>query len=373
MTAGWKQRIPSAPLNTQHTGGLPPRLAYSWKRTVVDERFGGEREARQGFPLPGMVKTPIVTWALLSANVVIWLVATAAGGTEDPEVLLNFGATFGPLIARGEYWRLFTAMFLHVGPVHLLFNSFALFVFGRLAERVFGHFRFLTVYILSGLSGSVASYLLGSIAIGAGASGAIFGVLGALVAFFAAQREAFGAVAWQNLTGLLLLAAINLAFGFAVPGIDNWAHMGGFAAGTVLGLALAPRYGLVKSPFGTPMSMVRTALLMRKWWVVPAVLSLLLMGVWMATVTLPDNPYSRVYRAESYFMQEEYEAAFDELEQAIRLNETMAEAYLLRGRIFVALGDKARARADAAMALRFGDSAIKEEAIALLVAMDSLR
>ena len=104
-------------------------------------------------------------------------------------MLLNFGAMFGPLIASGEYWRLFTAMFLHVGFTHLFVNGFALFVFGPIVERAFGPTKFLTIYLLGGLTGSVASYLLNSIAIGAGASGGVFAVIGGLAAFFVVQTQ----------------------------------------------------------------------------------------------------------------------------------------------------------------------------------------
>ena len=99
---------------------------------------------------------PVVTWALLAVNILVWIATEIAGGSEDTQVLLDFGAMFGPTIANGEYWRLFTAMFLHVGLMHLLFNGLALLIFGQVVERTYGHLQFVIIYVLAGLAGSVA-------------------------------------------------------------------------------------------------------------------------------------------------------------------------------------------------------------------------
>ena len=123
----------------------------------------------------------------------------------------------GPLIATGEYWRFFTAMFLHAGPIHLFFNCFALFIFGRLVEGVYGNARFTTIYLLAGLSGSVLSYMFNRDAIAVGASGAIFGILGAFAAYFVAHRDTLGEMGRRNLTGLATIAAINLGIGLGHP------------------------------------------------------------------------------------------------------------------------------------------------------------
>ena len=328
-------------------------------------------KVEQGGPFPGWDRRPVVTWTLLGANVAIWLATLVAGGSEDSEVLVDFGAMFGPLVANGEYWRLFTAMFLHVGLAHLAFNSFGLLIFGSLVERAFGHARFLIVYVLAGLFGSVASYLFNSIAIGAGASGAIFGVLGALGAFFVIQREASGRMGQRNLTGVLFLAAINLLYGLATPGIDNWAHVGGFVAGFALGLALAPKNRLQRNAFGAPVGLVDLNSLARRWWVVPLATVVLSIGAWMGTLTLPDNAYTRVFQAERYFRQENHTMALEEIDNALRLNVMVAEAYLLRGRIYADLGDTKSARSEIGRALQIGDRATRAEAIALLVSLRS--
>lgn len=300
-------------------------------------------ETQRQFQLPGVGSAPIVTRALLIANVLIWLTATAAGGTEDSEVLLDFGAMFGPLIADGQYWRLFTAMFLHIGLAHIFFNGFALFIFGQLVERAYGHARFLTIYILAGLAGSVASYIFNSIAIAAGASGAVFGVLGALAAFFVTQRELFGKMAQRNLIGLLVLGAAALGYGFFDPRTDNWAHMGGLAAGFVLGLVLAPRYSLRRSVFGLPMGMRDTSSLIKRWWVAPVAVTLLLAGTWIGSATLPDNSYSHVLRAERLFNRQELDLARDEIRKAFPLDRSVRPSPSAQARaieLFVLLGPR---------------------------------
>ena len=171
---------------------------------MVTDHIYPEEDRGLGPAASGLTRRPLVTWALLAVNVVVWIAATRAGGSEDRQVLLDFGAMFGPLIADGQYWRLFTAMFLHVGLVHLAFNGFGLAIFGSLVEGAYGHARFALIYLVSGLTGSVASYLVNSIAVGAGASGAIFGVLAALAAYFAAQRKVFGETAKRSMIGILI-------------------------------------------------------------------------------------------------------------------------------------------------------------------------
>ena len=294
----------------------------------------------------GLTRRPLVTWALLAVNVLVWLAATVAGGSEDRQVLLDFGAMFGPLIAEGQYWRLFTAMFLHVGHVHLALNGFGLAIFGSLVEGAYGHVRFLLIYVVAGLTGSVASYMLNSVAVGAGASGAIFGVLGALAAYFAAQRRVFGETARRSMIGVLILAAINLAFGFIMPGIDNMAHLGGFAAGIALGLVLAPSYKVVMSVFGTSVVRTDSRRLGGRVWVIPLAIAVLAAGAWFATVTLPDNGYTHYYRAVDHFEAGIYDLALSEADRATTLDPLMIEAYYLKARTRETLGDRRGALAE---------------------------
>ena len=299
--------------------------------------------------LPRGRRQPTVTWVLLAINTIGWIAMESAGGSEEPHVLLDFGALSSPLIANGEYWRLFTAMFLHVGFMHLLFNGIALLIFGRLVERIYGPVRFGLIYVLAGLAGSIASYhFLDPGATGAGASGAIFGVLGALGGFFFAKRDVMGEMGRQSLSGIGAIAAINLFFGFVTPGIDNWAHMGGLVGGFVLGVAFAPRYQHqpAPGPFAIGEQVVDTNSLARRWWVVPAAVAVLSAGTWLGTAGLADNAISRIYSAERHLESQSYDEALDDVNRAIRLDPYVARSYYVRARILADLGDASKAQGE---------------------------
>lgn len=196
-----------------------------------------QRSVRIPLAKPRWVKVFLVI------NVAIWLLMTLAGGSENPEVLIQFGANFSPLIVQGEIWRLFTANFLHIGVLHLAFNSFALNALGQEAEALFGSPRFIVIYLLAGLSGSIFSFGLHTgVALSAGASTAIFGLVGALISFFVRNRKHFGSVGGRRLNSYIGIAALNLFIGLSVPGIDNLGHIGGFLGGSILGWLLCPFY-----------------------------------------------------------------------------------------------------------------------------------
>jgi membrane associated rhomboid family serine protease len=176
------------------------------------------------------------TTVLIGLNLAAFLVEVVRGGLRNLDVLVRMGAMVPLLVAQGEYWRLVTAMFLHAGPVHLAFNTLALYLFGGLVESALGTARFLAVYLVAGLFASAASFALsppGAVAVGA--SGAVFGLLGAWLAFNLRRRSL--SLAQSNIQGALLLIGINLALGFTVRGIDNVAHIGGLVAGVVAGFA----------------------------------------------------------------------------------------------------------------------------------------
>ena len=192
---------------------------------------------------------PLVTRILLGINVAVFVAMTAYGyfaygtllGSQNNQVLFDFGAKFNAAIAQGQTWRLFTAMFLHIGAIHLLVNLYALNALGPLVEGYFGHQRFTAIYILGGLFGSLASYAF-SLNPSAGASGAIFGLAGATTVYFLRYRENFGARGRAILQNMLLIIGINLVFGLSVPGIDNWGHIGGLLGGALVAYGLLPKY-----------------------------------------------------------------------------------------------------------------------------------
>ena len=184
---------------------------------------------------------PRVTYVLLAINVLAWLAMSLMGGSTNPYTLILFGAKYNPLIAAGQVWRLLTSCFLHIGLVHLAFNSYALWVLGNDVERRFGYARFLALYLLAGVSGSVASFLAND-SLSAGASGAIFGLIGAITIYFIVYRQQFGRWGRRRLVNLGGVIALNLFFGLTNPSIDNLAHIGGLLAGALLGWAYCPRY-----------------------------------------------------------------------------------------------------------------------------------
>jgi rhomboid protease GluP len=208
---------------------------------------GGEAAGRPQFYI--RMSPPTWTRILLGCNIAMFVAMIAYGiivysdwnGTQNARVLITFGAKVNELIALGQYWRLLTAMFIHIGVFHILFNLYALNSLGPLVEGFFGSRRFLIIYFIGGLWGSVASYAFSS-ALSAGASGAIFGLAGATTVYFLRYRENFGARGQAILQNMLVVIGINLALGAFSQGIDNWGHMGGLVGGAAIAYGLLPRY-----------------------------------------------------------------------------------------------------------------------------------
>ncbi len=313
-----------------------------------------------GFRVPRSGR-PLVTWTLIIANVLVWVateVSVRSQPIESAEVLQRFGAIQGQLIASGEYWRLFTAMFLHSGIVHLAFNCAGILIFGFQLEPLYGRVRFVLIYILSGLAGSVVSYALNislePYAIAVGASGALFGIIGGLVAFYALNRDKMGNMGSQNLIGLLILVGINLVFGLVTTGIDNYAHMGGLAAGFLIGLAFSPDFRPVFGPFGQILRVDDANSALRRWWVIPLTLIVLVAGTFIGNRNVGPLPDPFVSQAAEHRIEGEIGAALDALERAIEIDPTYGPAYLERARLMADMGNTDLAIADAARALRLG-------------------
>jgi rhomboid protease GluP len=199
------------------------------------------------------------TIIFLVANIFVFLLMTLYGGSENPETLRAFGAKFNSLINEGQWWRFVTPVFMHIGPVHLIFNMYGLWMLGPYVERLYGSAKFVVFWVVSGIAGVAASYLtvvrpgmhdgpLGSFLFrsldgpSAGASGALFGLIGVLFVFGIKFRHelpdgfkrAFG-------TGMLPTILINLFIGYVFPFIDNAAHLGGLACGAALALVVGYR------------------------------------------------------------------------------------------------------------------------------------
>lgn len=184
-------------------------------------------------------KKPFVTYLLIAINAVVFLAMYLFGkGSNDVYTLLNFGANYGPFVRMGEYYRLLTSAFIHIGVLHFLMNNYALYIIGTQLESFLGKFKFLAVYLLSAVSGSLLSIVF-SDNISAGASGAIFGLFGSLLYFGYHYRVYLGTVLKSQVIPLIVL---NLIIGFTVSGIDNAAHIGGLVGGYLITMALGVPY-----------------------------------------------------------------------------------------------------------------------------------
>jgi rhomboid protease GluP len=216
--------------------------AISIQSVVAEEQERVERRyARALFSRA----TP-VTYALLAANVGVFLLMTiVSGGPEDTDTLIAFGAKTNRLLQSGEWFRLITPIFIHAGLLHLLLNSYALWVVGTQVEKLYGSARFLLIYLLSGIGGVAGSYF-GQIFLqkpydlpSVGASGAIFGLFGVLAVFgFRYRREMPPAIRRAMTAGVLPVIAVNLIIGFSIRFIDNSAHIGGLLTGAALTLII---------------------------------------------------------------------------------------------------------------------------------------
>jgi membrane associated rhomboid family serine protease len=179
---------------------------------------------------------PSVTQTLIIINVAVFVAELAAGSSVGGSVggsVMQHGALFGPAIhINHEYWRLVTSGFLHYGFLHILFNMVFLYFVGQMLEPAIGHLNFLAVYLASLVAGSFGALLFTPDALTAGASGALFGVFGALLVVARAR----GIPIWQSGLGLTLV--INLVFTVSVSGISIGGHLGGLVAGVICGFAM---------------------------------------------------------------------------------------------------------------------------------------
>ena len=210
-----------------------------------------------------VARRPYVTYGLIAINVVIFIIRALSYEIDLNLVLAganNAQAVFG----NGEYWRLFTSMFLHAsiyasanrfafeGSMHIIFNMFTLYYVGTIVERAYGHGRFLAIYLLGGIVGSLFSASLND-SFSIGASGAVFAVLAAEYVFFRKHTPLMGESARQRTRSLLVLAVFNLAAGVLTQfggsmRIDNWAHLGGAFGGFVLATLVGAHYVPILRP-----------------------------------------------------------------------------------------------------------------------------
>ena len=185
----------------------------------------------------------LVTRAIVVVNLVVFALMALSSGTlfsPSGETLIEWGGNFGPKTLGDEWWRVFTSTFIHIGIIHVGLNMWVLWDAGHLVERLVGNVGFLVLYVISGVFGSVASVYWNNDVLSAGASGAVFGVFGALMGFIMLRGDSIPKSILGPLrnSGFAFLG-YNLIFGYAIDWIDNAAHIGGLVAGFVCGVLMS--------------------------------------------------------------------------------------------------------------------------------------
>ena len=277
-----------------------------------------------------------ITAVLVGINV-IWFVAMVIKGVSatqpNTDQLLRWGANYGPLTLTGQWWRILTAMFVHIGILHLAINMWCLWDLGLLAEYLYGPRTFLAVYLISGLAGSIVSLVRNPLVTSAGASGAIFGIAGALIAtLYLGKLAAPRGTLRSSLVSLIVFAGYSLAYGLLKGGVDNGAHIGGLISGLVLGSVLS-----------TDFHRRHTWLASVRRFIFPAFVVLLLAGA--LAVRYSYWPVVRLERAEQTFRKGDILGAIAELNDVIKARPKYAPAWRLLGTAYLQTGQQEKAQA----------------------------
>jgi membrane associated rhomboid family serine protease len=246
-------------------------LSYKAKATGRIQRAKMSYQAAfaRHYTQPGLARISWITWSIITVTITIWVItasqaALAAGAhsvqdifmhiihnaiTIQPQddqaitnVLITDGAKYNPLIIRGQYWRFIAPVFLHVNALHVGLNMLNLLFLGIGIERLAGHTRLLFIYLVSGVVSIIASFYFAPQEVSVGASGALFGLVGAYSIFILMHRRA---MTWNGIPAiieLIVIVSFNLGLGLVIPGIDNYAHVGGLISGCWLGWWFMPYY-----------------------------------------------------------------------------------------------------------------------------------
>lgn len=285
----------------------------------------------EGVPPPPtprvQLPAPVVTRILIGINVAVFLamaLTTKQFMNFDTVTALRWGADFAPATASGEWWRMLTSMFLHGGIIHLAVNMWALRNLGYTAELFYGRRNFLVIYLLSGFAGSSATLIWRPEAVSVGASGAIFGVAGALAAMvYFKKLPVDRAVLKRDIGSIGAVIFYNLILGAAVPIINNAAHVGGLLGGVILGYALpATIFRAEREKSNTPGYMA-----------IATVLALILVISYTGQKRLAAD--SEAYRAEQAYDAGNKDAALQHAERAAALHPGTFYANYLVGAIYV--------------------------------------
>jgi membrane associated rhomboid family serine protease len=225
---------------------IPAPVGHQCPECVAQARQEFRTGARRGVRTVAGVSATKFLLFIIGAVYVLEIIlshgqALSFGNGVPTKTAFDMGALFPPAVAGvppfgdPQYWRLFTAMFLHANLLHIAFNAWALWIFGNFVEATFGTPRMLLIYFVTGLFASATSYTFGpTIQLGLGASGAIVGLLGAFIAYNFRRRRS--AVAQGYIRWAIMIIVLNVVWAGLYPGIDNWAHGGGLVSGVAAGV-----------------------------------------------------------------------------------------------------------------------------------------
>ena len=279
---------------------------------------GATSRARRGMSVGGMRDFPATT-ALVAINLAVFVMMVVTGGNLlgfDPEVLLRWGGNYGLLTYSGEYWRLITAGFVHGSIIHLGFNMWCLWSLGQLSERLFGTWVTFAVYVLTGVAGAMLSIAMHPGRLEVGASGAIFGIAGAILSGIKFGNVAISPAQRRSIfSSLIFFVIFNLSFGAISPRIDNMCHLGGLISGIIFGAPLATASASGKKSF--------------EWATI--VLAALVLAVVGRQLVDARGESSRMVVAKTALEERDFNRAIDLLEKVTSANKNNSQAYSLLG------------------------------------------
>jgi rhomboid protease GluP len=284
--------------------------------------------ARTGDPRP---QFPLLTWILISINVALFCVTAALSvsfWSLPSSFLAAFGGNYGPLTLSGQWIRLVTSLFLHAGFFHLFFNMWALLVLGKMAERVWYKREYLTLYLISGIAGSLAALWDLPLGVTIGASGAIFGLIGGLVAALLFRSVPLKGTGFRQLLSMLAFVAYSFYSSFGSRGVSTASHIGGVVAGFALGAFLTVRRPATtwESSFNASPIRSRT--------IAAAALALCAIASIGVSLDITEDYVLQVGTARRFEQAKQYDAAIDELKKVLAVKPDIAEVHYELGIVY---------------------------------------
>lgn len=284
-----------------------------------------------------------ISHILIAVNSIIFLIMYFIDRSFSVYTLIEFGAKYNPMIATGQYYRLFTAMFLHSGITHLLFNMYALNILGPNIELLFGKIKFVIIYLVAGLFGSLGSFIFTD-AVSVGASGAIFGLFGVYVYLYVKNPKIFYMKEFMNLVTLI---AVNLVLGLVFPNIDNWAHIWGLIGGFVISWSIGIR-GSKSISTNKAIAQVLTVIL---------IVTSLFAGIKLNQ----DTWQYHLFRGMNYLEKNEIRKAESEFNEGVIINDKVEDFYFYLGHIHYVKGDISKAKYNFEKALELNPNFVEAE------------